>query len=136
MSVFSEEWRKCLREHYKTVIREGDHVTLDSLRLVMAEVGFGEDELRQLQVEATMRADEVADDFTPDLDILKPQAAASAEPEFQPHPLECQCPACMEQSLTPHDDEGQPIAPEDLDPERIAAEQDEDDDGPRQLSMF
>lgn len=131
MSVFSNAWRECLREQYKTVIREDDRVTKRSLDTVMHQVGFTEDELKQLIVEATMHMDDVPDDFTPEINMFSPERPAmGAEEPFQPHPLECQCPSCMEEPLTPHDTDGQPIPAEDIDPERP------DDDAPQQLSMF
>ena len=140
MSVFSEEWRICLREHYKSTIRNNDQVTLTSLVGVMHRTGFTEDELRQLEVEATMRTDDVAEDFVPNLEILE---TPSQENAFQPHPLECQCPQCMEINMIPHDDEGQPIEFDPDDPENPANkapintdDEDEDEDSPAQLSMF
>ena len=141
MFVFSDEWRACLREQYKYVFRTNDRVTKESLTSVMVDVGFTEDELAQLRVEATMHVDDLPDDFVPALDILNhgetlPQDSAPIPSEtFQPHPLECQCPACMEMNLTPHDEEGQPIVLE----EEVHAsdsEEDEDPDSPQQLTMF
>lgn len=134
MSVFSDAWRQCLREQYKTVIRENDRVTKRSLDTVMQQVGFTEDELKQLIVEATMHVDDAPEDFEPDLAMFGAERPAQgADEPFQPHPLECQCPSCMEQPLTPHDADGQPIPADEIDPERP---DDEDDDAPRQLSMF
>lgn len=135
MSVFSEHWRACLREHYKSVIRANDSITLRSLVGVMHDAGFREDELRQLQVEATMHIDAVPDDFVPDLTILQPDTSAPADTndggEFRPHPLECQCPACVEIHLKPHDADGQPIA---VDPEESSPRKSKP--APKQLSMF
>lgn len=131
MSVFSDAWRECLREQYKSVIRENDTVTKKSLDSVMAQVGFSEDELKQLIIEATMRAEDVPDDFVPELDPFEVQAPQPPDDHtFQPHPLECQCPSCMEESLVPHDEDGQPIPEDEIDPERP------DEDGPQQLSLF
>ncbi len=127
MSVFSDAWRDCLREHYKSVIRNNDKVTLRSLLGVMNEVGFGEDELRALELEATMRVEDVAEDFVPNLNILQPE-----EEIFQPHPLECQCPACVEINLQPHDEEGQPA---EIDPEEIIYQQ-KKANSPQQLTLF
>lgn len=86
-SVFFEEWLRSLREQYKHVARSGDSVTLPTLTAVMQNVGFGEAELRQLRLEATLRADDVAEDIVPDLDIVAPAKSAPAQ-----------------------DDDGQPIA--------------------------
>ncbi len=69
-SIFADEWRECLRAHYSYVQRLDDKVTERTLRGVMLEVGFTEAELRELTVLATMRVEDVADDFVPDMDIL------------------------------------------------------------------
>ncbi|MBK9126011.1 MAG: hypothetical protein IPM16_23185 [Chloroflexi bacterium] len=101
-SPFADEWRACLREHYKHTVRENDRATLATLTGVMINVGFREDELRDLTIEATMRTEDVADDFVPNLDILTPQMENR-------HPAECQCPSCVGENLVPHDAEGQPL---------------------------
>lgn len=109
MSVFSDEWRKCQRAHYQHVIRENDHVTKPTLTAVLHQVGFDDDELAQLEIAVKMR--DV--DHEPDLNILKkpssPTVTASTEETFVPHPLECQCPSCININMTPHDKDGQPI---------------------------
>lgn len=128
MSVFSDEWRKCMREQYKYVVRNRDEVTRPTLTHVMKTIGFREDELRQLYIEATMREDENPDDFTPPADIIAPEAAEAVNA----HPAECQCPSCIQLDLVPHDDDGQPIPPEERDEEAP----DDDDDAPNQLSLF
>ncbi len=131
MTIFSDDWRACLREQYKHVIRVNDRITRQSLTGVMYQVGFTDDELAYLRVQATMRVEDMPDDFVPDLDILEnetipePQPAQNPTPEFQPHPLECQCPTCVEINLTPHDEEGQPIEIDEEDP-----------DAPKQITMF
>lgn len=133
MSVFADDWRECLREQYKSVIRNDDRVTLPSLTEVMQRVGFGEDELTQLRIEATMRAEDMPDDYVPDMAIA---SVLPDETAFAPHPLECQCPACVELISIPHDEDGQPLAGDDLQEfeERQMAEADDDD--VQQLSMF
>ena len=72
-SVFFEEWLRSLREQYKHVVRSGDAVTLPTLTAVLENLGFGEDELAQLRLDATMRVDDTADDFVAGFaDILDP----------------------------------------------------------------
>mgnify|MGYP007029336588 CR=1 FL=1 len=112
-SIFFDEWIKSLREQYKYVIRNNDTVTLPSLTDVMHDVGFTDDELAQLRVQATMHVDDVADDFVPDLNVLKTVEAG------QPHPAECTCPQCIPIDESQYDDEGQPL---DIDPEQAAHE--------------
>lgn len=122
MSIFNDEWRKCLREHYQDVIRRNDKVTLPSLRNVLLRVGFTTDELKDLYMRATMHADDLPEGFMPDLSALEDDAPAFAPvtPEegqkgaqartFVPHPAECTCPSCMDAvDETRHDDDGQPL---------------------------
>lgn len=101
-SPFADEWRSCLREHYKETVRANDRQTLETLGAIMFNVGFGEDELRTLMIEATIRADETPDGFVPPLDLL-------AQPPANRHPAECACPQCVEVNVVPHDAEGQPL---------------------------
>ena len=109
-SVFFDEWLRSLREQYKHVVRNNDRVTLPSLTAVMQKLGFGEEELAQLRVEATMHVDDISPDFRPDMKILDPAPA--------PHPAECLCPDCIPIDEVGHDAEGQPIA---ADPEAAVA---------------
>jgi hypothetical protein len=90
-SIFAEEWRECLRAHYSYVIRSDDRLTERTLRGVMIhEAGFTEDELKELQVRATMRVED-APDFVPDLEILQedsaPHTVAVAMPQEVIHAL-------------------------------------------------
>ena len=105
-SVFYDEWLRSLREQYKHVARNDDRVTLSSLTAVMQGVGFREEELARLRVEATMHVDEVADGFRADMTILDRPAMAQA------HPAECLCPDCAPIDESQFDAEGQPIAPD------------------------
>ncbi|MCU0474943.1 MAG: hypothetical protein MUC99_02315 [Anaerolineae bacterium] len=143
-SPFTDEWRACLREHYKATARANERETLKTLGGVMNRVGFREDELRELYVLATMRADDLPADFVPDLEQVgaptpPPEAAAPLENR---HPLECQCPSCVEKNLVPHDRDGQALTGDAL-AEALdraahdqAAGEAEDSDGLQQLSLF
>lgn len=143
-SPFADEWRNCLREHYKQTVRENDRATLTTLNGVMANVGFREDDLRQLVLEATMRVEDLSDGALPPIDLLE-------QPLANRHPAECACPQCVVQDVTPHDEEGQPLTGDALREaaERAAWEQGakemplildeppaEDPDAPKQLSLF
>ena len=110
-SVFFDEWLRSLREQYKHVVRNNDQVTLPTLTAVMQNVGFGEEELAQLRVEATMHVDDVPSDFRPDMNIL--------DASLGPHPAECQCPDCIPIDESAHDADGQPKA---VDPEALDAD--------------
>jgi hypothetical protein len=136
MSVFSDDWRDCLREQYKSVVRNDDQVTLPSLTNVMYQVGFTEDELTQLRIQATMRTEDMADGFVPDMPVFQPSVQGNSV-EAVAHPLECQCPECVGVNLAPHDEEGQPLEGDDLleFAERQEFEAD-DEDSPTQMSLF
>jgi len=145
-SVFSGEWRRCLAEHYKYVIQNQDKGTEETLVPRLYQMGFTEDELRSLYMEATMHVDDMPEDFTPDLERIAPQentVASTAETTFQPHPAECSCPACMDQVLDEgHDEEGQPVA-EPEEPEEangnvfaVAKPEQKTEKSPKQKSLF
>lgn len=70
-SVFADDWRDCLRAHYRYVVQQGDGLNEQSLRGVMYSVGFGSDELKALYIEASARAEDVPGSFTPDLEFLE-----------------------------------------------------------------
>ncbi len=112
-SVFSDEWRRCLEEHYKYVVKNQDKATEETLTPILERFGFREDDLRQLTIDATIRADEMPDDFVPEMELseLEPvQESKTPDATFVPHPAECSCAACMDIVLEEgHDEEGQPI---------------------------
>jgi hypothetical protein len=70
-SIFADEWRDCLKAHYLYVVREQDVRTERTLRGVMHNVGFSDDDLNELRVRTTMHVDDVGTAFVPDLEILK-----------------------------------------------------------------
>ncbi|MCS6836161.1 MAG: hypothetical protein NZ750_09115 [Anaerolineae bacterium] len=141
-SIFFEEWRRCLSEQYKAVIRRDDKVTLKTLEPLLERLGFSRGDLRALYIEATMRAEDLPDGFQPQLPSL--EAAVPAQPaSFQPHPAECTCPACVALvNEAAHDAEGQPLPadgapPEPPDDERTLFPIVKPNDGrARQLSLF
>lgn len=72
-SIFSADWRNCLVAHYTHVIRADDKRTERSLRGVMHNVGFSDDDLKQIIIAATAHVDDVGADFVPDLSLLGPE---------------------------------------------------------------
>ena len=50
-SIFYDEWRACLKEHYLHVVRIGDSITEPSLREVLLDMGFAEEEIQAIQEE-------------------------------------------------------------------------------------
>jgi hypothetical protein len=131
-SVFGDEWRRCLKEHYKYVVKQQDKRTESTLTPILNRFGFTEDELKGLYIEATMRAEEMPEDFVPDMQQLgaeNVEEKQTVETSFQVHPAECNCPSCMEEVLElGHDEEGQPLP--------VQEEEKPKDAKPKQKSMF
>ena len=123
MSVFADDWRACLREHYMHVVRTDDRATLPSLTLVMYEVGFSDDDLAELRVLATMRADDMPADYVPP-EIAAPRVFAAVAP---PDEIEAEADA-----LPVEDEEPEPDTEAEPEPDEDAA----DPDAPQQLSLF
>jgi hypothetical protein len=154
-SIFADAWRDCLREHYKhTIQNDPNQRNLDTLKAVLLRPNgdqppiFTETELRQLYVEATMRADQMPDGFVPDEilqdmsveELMEPQVVTIPDDRsYQPHPLECQCPQCVTINLVPHSDEGQPLSEDEvaeLEEQQSYDRRKKGDDVPQQLSLF
>ncbi|HEX2622078.1 MAG TPA: hypothetical protein VHL11_18100 [Phototrophicaceae bacterium] len=153
-NIFADEWRECLREHYKNVVRNDRNPrNLESVKKAFLRPNgerppiFAEDELHQLYIEATMRAEDMPDDFLPEMlaeveaayDEVQSETAPVDDRGFQPHPLECQCPECVEINLTPHNHEGQPLdddALAELDEETRFMAKKNNEPAPTQLSLF
>ncbi|MFN8527763.1 MAG: hypothetical protein U0670_04045 [Anaerolineae bacterium] len=57
-SPFEEEHRECLRAHYTHVIRENETRTERTLKGVLKELGFRDDEIAELKVRATAHVDD------------------------------------------------------------------------------
>ena len=144
-SIFGDEWRRCLKEHYKYVVRQQDKATEATLTPILQRFGFRDDDLRELYVEATMR--DMPDDFVPDMERVVAQAEENpaTETTFKTHPAECTCPACIDLVIEEgHDEEGQPLTePEEPQDAKgnlfVVAKPEPDDDGdelPKQRSLF
>lgn len=132
MSVFSDEWRTCLREHFMYVIRNQDARTERSLITVMHETGFSDDELRELRIQATMHVDDMPEGYVPDMAF-----AESAPPQAEPVIFAgVDVPQPEAATETPETDftEDMDSRPEDALEEESA--DDEADDAPQQLTMF
>lgn len=128
-SPFADDWRASLREHYMDVVRRNDLVTLRTLVGVMFETGFTEAELTELRVRATLRADEMPDDFVPDMKVLEPVIYPAVAPE-----------AALPEGLTEAEPEtplDEAEVPEQVENPEVLDEDEEDDaDEPKQLSLF
>jgi|FLYN01.1.fsa_nt_gi hypothetical protein len=128
-SIFQDEWRECLRAHFMDVVRRDDQRTLKTLLRVMHDTGFTDDELAELRVRATLRAEDMPDDFVPDIHVF--QVNADTTPPDS---------AFAEQGYI----EEVPVHPPEVDEEEIThllsanlpEEQKDDPDLPQQLSLF
>lgn len=140
--IFADDWRDCLREQYKYVIRQQDKRTEETLTSVLHDVGFDDDELRALKLEATMRAEDMPDDYVPD--EVK-SVHAGAEPVIEEAPVE---ELVIEAEIDEAEEEPEPVTYDELveqeaEPEtedalddEQAPEDDEDADAPQQMSLF
>lgn len=138
-NIFADEWRDCLRAHYMYVVRNSDHVTEPTLRVVMHDAGFSESELAELRVRATMHVDDVGADFVPKLDVLQDSNPAETQTEAvyfvsvpveTDYPLPDTIPDALEESEAPVEEQSQ------TEPESVEAPEDEEPDVPRQLTLF
>ncbi len=132
-NVFLDDWRECLRAHYMHVVRNNDFVTLPSLTVVMKNSGFGDSELAELRVRATMHVDDVGADHVPDLHILDTQAE---EPTvFAGVDVTAEVPEVPAEALAETIEGEGEIEPErEAEPEEIPPPV--DPDLPQQLSLF
>ncbi len=123
-SVFSDDWRDCLKAHYRDVVQRNDQHTEQTLTGVLHDVGFSDDDLRQLKLEATMRTEDLQGDFVPQLDLgAEPTVHAGVDvpPADDPEPKA----EAAASELTEEPDT-------DLD----ANDDPPDDDRPQQMSLF
>src|SRR6185369_10425565 len=74
--IFADDWRECLRAHYKYIIGSNDKVTEKSLNEVMAQAGFTEAELYEMRLEVTMHVDDSGADYVPDAAVVEYFASA------------------------------------------------------------
>jgi hypothetical protein len=140
-SIFSDDWRECLEEHYKDVVRRDDQLTERTLVGVLHDVGFRDADLQRLKLAATMRAEDMQVDVVPELDLEALEGGETVHagvdvpvaPETAPHEVE----------LDPEDN----FLPEEV---TVVAENPEDEaeaggeetpdepdpDAPQQMSMF
>lgn len=137
--IFADDWRDCLREQYRYVIRQQDKRTEATLTEVLHEVGFSEDELAALKLEATMRADEMPDDYVPE--AISPAAYAGMELAEAAAGEVVDVVAEPDGAVAALDDEepttfDELAADESLDEVDEPDGEDDDPDAPQQLSLF
>lgn len=137
--IFADDWRDCLREQYKSVVRQQDARTETTLTQVLYEVGFTEDELRALKMEATLRAEDMPDDYVPE-DVLAQYYGGMDMPAEVVEEPTAEVVEISEEVLEETDDEPElldelPVESDITDDDLLAATE-PDDDQPQQLSMF
>jgi hypothetical protein len=141
-SIFSNDWRDCLRAHYKAVVSEQDMRTERTLRGVMFNVGFSEAELNELRVLATMHVDDIDPDFVPDLQMFEAVVAPAAEANAA-DATDIEAEATLQDAIPMMEAAEAEAAPEnelleDVESEPEAEEEAPryDESGPQQLAMF
>ncbi len=78
--LFFEEWRACLRAHYRYVVRTEDAVTEPTLREVLLLTGLAQEEIDALREEALALGP-----LTPEeLALLDPPKETDAEEDASP----------------------------------------------------
>lgn len=137
-SIFSQDWRDCLDAHYRDVVQRGDSLTEKSLTKVLTELGYREDQLRQMKLYATMRTEDLQADFIPTLEV---PSFPSDEPEAIPSAVATSEEVIEEvvepDSLTISDTLDELDVLEDLPNLNLVIDSSAtDDDLPQQLSMF
>lgn len=124
-SIFQDEWRECMRAHYMDVCHRDDQRTLRSLLRVMVDIGFTDDELAEMRVRATMRADEMPADFVPEMPLFQVGFDGSADTESVPQQAEAEPDFAPSEELEEIVDAELPLEGDEKDP-----------DEPEQLSLF
>lgn len=145
--IFADDWRDCLREQYKYVIQQQDRRTEATLTQMLYEVGFSEDELAALRLQATLRTEDMPEDYVPEevqqhyagVDVTGPEEpaeevtvlAADEVPEEEDPALEA---ATFDEMVA----EDAPAEPDALDEDVDDAPDSADDspDSPQQMSLF
>jgi hypothetical protein len=136
--IFADDWRDCLREQYKSVIRQQDTRTEATLTAVLYEVGFTEDELAKLKFETTLRADDMPADYVPEAVQAQYYEGVDVPAEVVEEPVVELVEMIEEEAEA--DDEPElldelPVESDISDDELLDATE-PDDDQPQQLSMF
>jgi hypothetical protein len=133
---FIDEWRECLRSHYIYVIRSGDEATERTLTGVMVQAGFDEKSLIELRIRATMRVEQMDEDFVPDFALLEEQLAAQVEAQVTQQQIAGEPPTAAQPGV----EVAEEVAQEEEPAEEIPPPSEEyyapPDDTPQQLSLF
>lgn len=145
--IFADDWRDCLSEQYKYVIQQQDSRTEATLVQVLHDVGFTDDDLHALRLAATMRAEDMPDDFVPE-EIKQSYAGVETAPAEEPQ-ADAPDPVIDEPEASLLEDnvelEPDPVTFDELVAEEPAESEieetesddaDDNQDAPQQLTMF
>lgn len=69
-SPFEADWRESLRAHMMYVFRINDQVTERTLRGVLKQAGFTDEDIQEMYIRATAHVDDVGGDFAPNPEML------------------------------------------------------------------
>jgi hypothetical protein len=145
---FETQWRECLRAHYTHVIRVQDVGTERTLSKILKRLNFTDAELAELRVLATIRTEDMGEDFVPDMAALGEVIAgrveaelavmeAAAEAESVPPAAEVIAETTLVAGVTlaeaPAADAEPPVPPAPPPQDEYYAPA---DDSPRQMSLF
>jgi hypothetical protein len=139
--IFADDWRDCLREQYKSVIQQQDTRTEATLTRVLHEVGFTRDELAALKFEATLRADDMPDDYVPEEVAQQYYEGVDIAAEVVEEPV-AEVVELVEIIEEEAEDDDEPElldelpAESDITDDELLDATEPDDDQPQQLSMF
>jgi hypothetical protein len=133
--IFADDWRDCLREQYKSVIRQQDARTETTFTAVLYDVGFTQDELAALKFEATLR--DMPDDYVPE-EIAQQYYAGVDVPAEEPvaEMVEIIEEVLEDAEVAPELPEELPIESDITDDELLDSTEPDEPDQPQQLSMF
>lgn len=145
-NIFADEWRICLEEHYKHIVQNDPNPNnLVSLKRALLQPNgerppiFTESELSDLHLRVTMRADQMPEDYGPEDLLTHLETLTAISETLDPvgaHPLECQCPTCIEINRVPHDQEGQRLDEEQIAELQVEIRAQKPQERPKQLSLF
>jgi hypothetical protein len=133
---FDLEWRACLRSHYVYVIRSGDEATERTLAGVMRQAGFDEKTLIELRIRATMRVEQMGEDFVPDFAALEEQLATQVEAQIVQQQIAAEPPSAAQPGAEVAEDAAQETETEPEAPPPSEEYYAPPDDTPQQLSLF
>jgi len=136
--IFADDWREALEAHYRDVVRRNDQQAEETLKGILNSVGFTDDDLRQMKLEATMRAEDLQGNFVPQLDVDVGQTSGTLQPGIdlsdQEEPGEVAQITAENAAQAEPEELLKPSEPEASEDDEINSEDDED--SPQQMSLF